>query len=663
MVLQKVPGSSPHKAAWDARIERYARLFPASYVVDLPSAVRQISNRDTMLDAVRAVASSLPGVRAPRQIVLSAGSESHASAQVDAAGLQLPLLAKSLRADGTSHAHKVAIVHDQDGLACVSRGGVAGLAPPCVVQEYVNHGGWLFKVYVVGDAVTATRRKSLPDLRGARRSNRRRAKAAKEARQRTSDEAVASPNDEEVASDQRFPPTQSHPAREKKTEAPEKTAAKSRFGVGGREEWKKGESPPKKNSENTADVDGDVDDSGGSGSDASGDESESADDESGLQSVPRVSCFKGGARAGETSWRDRVDASPSGESPPGESPPSPEREPHSPIVSSAHYLTTTRSLDKRLAKTLTVGRVGSEDSVDEIALSGSDFDFGSARDLSGMDAATSPEGGSGGNESEGAASTKGQTRSSKGQPKAKPPLGPHGPRRHGGSSADHLGSAGFRRLRRTVSGSDLGAASDLTFTTSDGGTESDLGGGGESDLGAYESDRGALLSHARAMEVGGPGVAVRNQTHPDYRPDSAAGSDERRASDPEFPAAPTRASDPEVAERSRDPSKAAKGAHHEGCANGGDRTEGAVGPARVAMPEEGFLRELALGLRDRLGLRLFNFDLIRVGGDSDEFLVVDINYFPGIAKMPGYSDTFCEFLKSAKRGARARIAKAEGGEK
>ena len=88
-----------------------------------------------------------------------------------------------------------------------------------------------------------------------------------------------------------------------------------------------------------------------------------------------------------------------------------------------------------------------------------------------------------------------------------------------------------------------------------------------------------------------------------------------------------------------------------------------MGPARVAMPEEGFLRKLALGLRDRLGLRLFNFDLIRVGGDSDEFLVVDINYFPGIAKMPGYSDTFCEFLKSAKRGARARIAKAEGGEK
>jgi hypothetical protein len=38
-----------------------------------------------------------------------------------------------------------------------------------------------------------------------------------------------------------------------------------------------------------------------------------------------------------------------------------------------------------------------------------------------------------------------------------------------------------------------------------------------------------------------------------------------------------------------------------------------------------------------------------VDGDKDEFLVVDINYFPGIAKMPGYSDTFCRFLRRAKQ--------------
>ena len=57
----------------------------------------------------------------------------------------------------------------------------------------------------------------------------------------------------------------------------------------------------------------------------------------------------------------------------------------------------------------------------------------------------------------------------------------------------------------------------------------------------------------------------------------------------------------------------------------------------VAAPDADFVRDLALSLRDELGLRLFNFDLIKVvGAAKDEWLVVDINYFPGIAKMPGY---------------------------
>ena len=122
-----------------------------------------------------AVALAVPGegtVRAPRQI-LATGGEVDVHAQVAAAGLRLPLLAKSLQADGSSDSHKVAIIHDRDGLSCVSRGDVPGLKPPCIVQEYVNHGGCLFKVYVVGDTVTMTRRKSLPDLRGVRRRARR----------------------------------------------------------------------------------------------------------------------------------------------------------------------------------------------------------------------------------------------------------------------------------------------------------------------------------------------------------------------------------------------------------------------------------------------------------------------------------------------------------
>ena len=33
VILQKVPASSPHKKAWDERIQWYADAFPAAYVV------------------------------------------------------------------------------------------------------------------------------------------------------------------------------------------------------------------------------------------------------------------------------------------------------------------------------------------------------------------------------------------------------------------------------------------------------------------------------------------------------------------------------------------------------------------------------------------------------------------------------------------------------
>jgi len=80
--------------------------------------------------------------------------------------LAFPLLAKPLMADGSESSHALALLYDEAGLATLARGGVAGLRPPCVLQEFVDHGGSIFKVYVVGEVVTLARRRSLPDQRG-----------------------------------------------------------------------------------------------------------------------------------------------------------------------------------------------------------------------------------------------------------------------------------------------------------------------------------------------------------------------------------------------------------------------------------------------------------------------------------------------------------------
>ncbi|KAI3667153.1 hypothetical protein L6452_42201 [Arctium lappa] len=54
------------------------------------------------------------------------------------------------------------------------------------------------------------------------------------------------------------------------------------------------------------------------------------------------------------------------------------------------------------------------------------------------------------------------------------------------------------------------------------------------------------------------------------------------------------------------------------------------------LPPRALLERLARELRRRLGLHLFNLDMIREHGTRDRFYVIDINYFPGYGKMPEY---------------------------
>ena len=94
------------------------------------------------------------------------------------------------------------------------------------------------------------------------------------------------------------------------------------------------------------------------------------------------------------------------------------------------------------------------------------------------------------------------------------------------------------------------------------------------------------------------------------------------------------------------------------------------------------MHTLATALRERLGLQLFNFDLIcpeqdtalgegggaaasaalggtsgtdvcstsGTGGAEELYYVIDINYFPGVDKIPNFEDAFVDFLLEACTG-------------
>ncbi|XP_013627222.1 PREDICTED: inositol-tetrakisphosphate 1-kinase 2-like isoform X2 [Brassica oleracea var. oleracea] len=67
-------------------------------------------------------------------------------------------------------------------------------------------------------------------------------------------------------------------------------------------------------------------------------------------------------------------------------------------------------------------------------------------------------------------------------------------------------------------------------------------------------------------------------------------------------------------------------------------------PSVAELPPKPFLEALAKELRILLGLRLFNIDMIREHGSKNVFYVIDINYFPGYAKMPDYEQVFVDFF-------------------
>ncbi|XP_063947976.1 inositol-tetrakisphosphate 1-kinase 3 isoform X2 [Daucus carota subsp. sativus] len=132
-------------------------MHPEVTVLDPPNAIHHLYNRQYMLQDVADLnfSGAYGIVRVPKQLVIKKDPSSIPEA-VSKAGLILPLVAKPLVVDGTAKSHELALAYDQHSLQM--------LETPLVLQEFVNHGGILFKVYIVGEAIKVVRRFSLPDV-------------------------------------------------------------------------------------------------------------------------------------------------------------------------------------------------------------------------------------------------------------------------------------------------------------------------------------------------------------------------------------------------------------------------------------------------------------------------------------------------------------------
>ncbi|KAK8480282.1 hypothetical protein V6N11_057052 [Hibiscus sabdariffa] len=150
-VLHKLYGED-----WKRQLEGFRSQNPNAVIVDSPDAIERLHNRISMLQVVSELKiqnqSETFGI--PKQIVIYDQETLFDNQAWEL--LKFPVIAKPLVADGSAKSHKMTLVFNRDGLS--------KLKPPIVLQEFVNHGGVIFKVYVVGDYVRCVKRKSLPDV-------------------------------------------------------------------------------------------------------------------------------------------------------------------------------------------------------------------------------------------------------------------------------------------------------------------------------------------------------------------------------------------------------------------------------------------------------------------------------------------------------------------
>ncbi|XVE90425.1 hypothetical protein DITRI_Ditri20bG0076800 [Diplodiscus trichospermus] len=142
-IIHKLYGSD-----WKQNLQDFASQNPNVRIIDSPDSIEVLHNRISMLESVSKL--KIANIGVPKQVAVTE--------LIDMENLKLtfPLVAKPLDADGSETSHKMHLIFDNHGLE--------NLRPPFVLQEFVNHGGVIFKVYVAGEYYRCVKRRSLPDI-------------------------------------------------------------------------------------------------------------------------------------------------------------------------------------------------------------------------------------------------------------------------------------------------------------------------------------------------------------------------------------------------------------------------------------------------------------------------------------------------------------------
>lgn len=172
-ILQKI-----RRPEFERHLEQYAAMHPDVKVCDPPKSTILLRNRHDMLNVIpksgftiqapesRGGLGEPPRVHCsvPTHLVLGEDATyDDAIDSIERHGLTYPIIAKSLWADGRPGSHDIAVIWSSLGIRSLVEHDANSntLKTPVILEQYVNHGECLFKVYVLGSQKVMVTRPSL----------------------------------------------------------------------------------------------------------------------------------------------------------------------------------------------------------------------------------------------------------------------------------------------------------------------------------------------------------------------------------------------------------------------------------------------------------------------------------------------------------------------
>lgn len=145
------------KSATDiiSRIEEYIAKHPDLIVIDALDNFQNLRSRGRTYEFIQ------EGIRCkdiftPNFVEIKSRDVYEIALTLKKRGIKYPFVCKPLIAYGSSDAHKMMIIFDEEDLK--------DCQPPCVAQNFINHNAILYKVFVVGDHFHVVERPSFKNF-------------------------------------------------------------------------------------------------------------------------------------------------------------------------------------------------------------------------------------------------------------------------------------------------------------------------------------------------------------------------------------------------------------------------------------------------------------------------------------------------------------------